>query len=64
MCGACSTRLEEWDPERGGDEYAYVAEAVRCPGCETLEDARDSVPTDANRRGVRFVLVPNPGDED
>lgn len=49
----------EWDELQDGDEYAYVAEPTRCPGCEVLEDARESVPRDANTRGVRFRLVPN-----
>lgn len=63
VCSHCGTRLEEWDESKGGDEYAYVAQATRCPGCEALEDARQQVPEDANRSGVRFHLVPNPGDE-
>lgn len=58
VCVLCGTRREEWDPEDGGDEFAYVAKAERCPGCETLADARENVPEDADTKGVHWRLVP------
>ena len=35
-CSGCGTRPEEWDPERGGDRFAYVGARRYCPGCEVL----------------------------
>jgi hypothetical protein len=32
----CGTRLEEWDPERGGHPAAYVATVRDCKGCAAI----------------------------
>lgn len=56
-CPGCGTREEEWDPERGGDRFAYVAETYRCPGCELRAMEQENIPDGA--KGVKIALVPN-----
>ena len=56
----CGTRPEEWDPELGGDEHAYVAEIRGCRGCETLASGQQQIPRDQAEKGAHVVLVPNP----
>lgn len=51
-CPGCGTRREEWEADR----FAYVAESERCPGCEVIAQEQDSVPDDADTRGVRWFL--------
>lgn len=41
-CPDCGTRLEEWDPEQGGDRFAYYAKAYKCPGCRAIHTAYDA----------------------
>lgn len=57
-CGECGTRLEDWDPEHGGDRNAYVADTVRCPGCERIAQERDLVPDGRPGYGVKIALLP------
>lgn len=55
-CPGCGTRPEEFE----GDREAFVAETRRCIGCELLELEQDGVPEEADTKGVKFFLVPNP----
>jgi len=32
-CPDCGTRLDEWDPKKGGDRHAYIPQIFTCPGC-------------------------------
>jgi len=65
-CPRCRTRAEEWDPARGGSRHAYYADADRCHGCETLEQAQREMRASGgdDELGVSLVLVPNDDDED
>lgn len=56
-CSGCGTRIEEWDPKRGGDRSAYVGQHHQCPGCEALEQEREHNVSDG-LKGVRVYLVP------
>ncbi|WP_228718401.1 hypothetical protein [Kitasatospora acidiphila] len=58
VCDGCGTRAAEWDERAGGDRFAYVAETVRCPGCELVEMERERVPDGAEGRGVKIGLRP------
>ncbi|MFE0640152.1 hypothetical protein [Streptomyces sp. NPDC058877] len=60
-CDGCGTRMAEWDPELGGDRFAYVPEPVRCVGCELIEMEREQVPSGAEGRGVKIGLRPREG---
>lgn len=57
ICSTCGTREAEWEADR----FAYVGEAVRCPGCEVLEMERDNVPE--NAKGVHLRLKKNLPDD-
>lgn len=57
-CPSCGTRRDEWDPEKGGREDAYVAAARRCKGCEAIGKRKRAVP-DGVGDGVQVVLKPN-----
>lgn len=57
-CKGCGTRDEWWDPDQGGDRFAFVVETHRCPGCEIKEQEQELVPKDA--KGISIFLVPNP----
>lgn len=64
-CSACGTREEEWDPARGGDRHAYVADARRCAGCEALAQAQRQMNAEhPDELGIRLGLVPNTDDEE
>lgn len=56
-CGRCGTRRDEWDPERGGDRNAYVADVTRCSGCEVLDQAQRDLATMEDTHGVKIGLV-------
>ncbi len=56
----CGTRPEEWDPDRGGHEHAYMAEIRACRGCETLASGQKQLPKALERLGGHIVLVRNP----
>ncbi|WP_071372486.1 hypothetical protein [Streptomyces sp. MUSC 14] len=58
VCPQCHTRLQDWDPEHGGDPHAYVTDTLRCPGCELIEQERDHVPADRSGYGVKIQLQP------
>lgn len=65
-CSGCGTRPEEWDPTVGGDRYAYVADARRCPGCEVLAQAQRDLSREQtdDTLGVRLGLVRNTDDDE
>lgn len=59
----CGTRLEEWNPDAGGDPHAYVAEIWVCPACKMKQDMLDSFRRDNKGRdgasnGVEVRLIP------
>ncbi|MEV4557203.1 hypothetical protein AB0K51_09410 [Kitasatospora sp. NPDC049285] len=60
VCEGCGTRPQEWDPDRGGDRQAYVAQTHRCLGCEVLEMEMEQVPEGADGRGVKIGLLARP----
>lgn len=63
VCRGCGTRMEEWDPERGGSRVAYVGESSRCLGCEVIEREKKNVEEGVNTDGMRFFLVKNDNPE-
>ncbi|GAA1353527.1 hypothetical protein ACFPK5_28735 [Streptomyces beijiangensis] len=58
VCTGCGTRGAEWDPDAGGDRFAYITEPSRCPGCELIEMEREQVPEGPEGRGVKIGLRP------
>jgi hypothetical protein len=54
-CKRCGTRHEEWDPDDGGRENAYVAVPVQCPGCAERGRVESKVTEDAGP-GVQVQL--------
>lgn len=64
-CQDCGTKPAEWDPAQGGSRTAYVAEPIRCLGCETRAQAHRDLQHDADQNlGVHIILVPNEEDDD
>lgn len=64
-CPQCNTRLEEWDPEKGGDINAYYPQTFIDPGCKVIHDAYDAERENSkdadgvpHMNGVRVRLVP------
>ncbi len=41
LCQSCGTRHADFDPEQGGHPRAFVATIKGCPGCATIENARE-----------------------
>lgn len=63
-CSECGTRYEEWDPELGGDIFAYYPETYLDPGCKVIHDAYDAEKENrkdqdghSNMNGVKVKLV-------
>ncbi|MFE3381650.1 hypothetical protein [Streptomyces anulatus] len=54
----CGTREDEWDPDLGGDPYAYVASARRCFGCEEIQREQQHIPEGQAGAGMKVVLLP------
>lgn len=51
VCGSCGTRADEWKQ----DPYFYVAQTVRCRGCELTMQAKKSIkPEDGDGWQVRL----------
>lgn len=48
-CHNCGTRLEEWDPKKGGHLQAYVAETYFCPGCGAIGRVYESAIKEVQR---------------
>jgi hypothetical protein len=45
----------------GGDRFAYIAHADRCPGCEIKGQEWDSISAAPGKdHGMKVGLVPNP----
>lgn len=59
-CSECGTRADEWDPELGGHDYAYLPELRKCWGCARTAEAQKRVKDGDANKGVRVVLVRNP----
>lgn len=59
-CSGCGTRRDEWNPDKGGHEHAYVATARRCHGCAALEEYKNSDRVPQGIRGLQLLLKPNP----
>lgn len=57
MCAQCGTREAEWDPDLGGDPYAYVASGRKCFGCEEIQREQKEIPESASA-GMKVVLLP------
>lgn len=57
QCGRCGSSQWEWDPERGGDEHAYQALPMKCPGCAELDLGREIL-GDSKAPGTSIQLVP------
>ena len=59
VCPGCGTRMEEWDPEQGGDRFAYAADVHTCPGCQTRGDLEHELSErDVQVSGRHVVLIP------
>ncbi|MEU6925461.1 hypothetical protein [Streptomyces sp. NPDC046631] len=58
MCPQCGTRESEWDPDLGGDPYAYVASSRRCFGCEEIQRVQKHIPDGQAGAGMKVVLLP------
>jgi hypothetical protein len=58
-CPECGTRLDEWDPGKGGHDHAYTAELRKCWGCNTTAAAKARI-TEEMGAGVHVALVANP----
>jgi hypothetical protein len=58
VCTQCGTRESEWDPEFGGDPYAYAAAARKCFGCEEIQREQQRIPAGAAGAGMKVVLLP------
>ena len=60
-CKNCGTREEEWDPDRGGDRYAYGAEIRRCRGCEVKQMGEEGVSGNVAEygRGIYIAMRKN-----
>jgi hypothetical protein len=60
-CSGCGTRADEWDPNKGGDRRAYVAEVRVCPGCAVRErgEADLNDPAKKAERGKKLWMRRN-----
>ncbi|MGS2592119.1 hypothetical protein [Streptomyces hebeiensis] len=58
VCPQCGTRESDWDPDLGGDPYAYVAQVHKCWGCEELQARQKEIPEGAAGAGLKVVLLP------
>jgi hypothetical protein len=56
-CRSCGTRPDEWDPAKGGDRVAYVAQLTTCRGCQQIENRRAAISEDHDARGQHILLV-------
>lgn len=58
-CPSCGTRPNEWDPEQGGHDHAYVAKLHKCYGCAERARAEKRI-TKEMGAGVTPRLERNP----
>ena len=54
VCSKCGTPRGDWE----GDRFAYVADLIRCQGCETVAQASSQVPEQEQGKGVFIALLP------
>lgn len=54
ICSECGTPRPVWDEDR----FAFVAELVRCQGCETIGQASRQVPEQEQGKGVFIQMIP------
>jgi len=59
-CPQCGTRPDEWDPEQGGHDDAYVTELHQCWGCDTAAQTEKRNADKLKKPGVHVKLVRNP----
>ena len=60
-CTSCGTHPDWWDPAKGGDRNALIADTRRCPGCEIKEQLQEQVrESDGSKHGISVFLTPNP----
>lgn len=57
-CPDCGTRLEEWDPKKGGHRQAYAAVTFRCPGCMQSEAVWTDIHKQDHHEGIKVRLEP------
>ncbi|GLY81834.1 hypothetical protein [Actinoallomurus iriomotensis] len=57
-CSSCGTRPDEWDPKRGGDRRAYVAQVEICRGCQAVQARNAGLTEDQRHGGAHVVLRP------
>jgi hypothetical protein len=58
VCPQCGTREADWDPDLGGDPYAYLASVHKCFGCEEIQRAQKDIPDGSAAAGLKVVLLP------
>lgn len=58
LCSDCRTRASDWDPAQGGHRHAYIADTIRCPGCEVIAQEQSRVPDGSAGYGVKITLLP------
>lgn len=56
-CRSCGTHPDDWDPDKGGRRDAYTAEVVVCPGCRSIDAARDRE-SETKIQGAHLMLRP------
>lgn len=54
-CKDCGTRLEEYDPKKGGSRQAHIARVFTCPGCARAGDALDAAQKSAKPHGAGAI---------
>ncbi|KIF66286.1 hypothetical protein HY68_36915 [Streptomyces sp. AcH 505] len=58
VCPQCGTREADWDPDLGGDPYAYEASTHMCFGCEEVARVQKEIPDGPASAGMKVVLLP------
>lgn len=56
MCSDCRTRLDEWDPKKGGHRQAYATATYMCPGCQQAETVMEGIAKEGQSKGVKVRL--------
>jgi hypothetical protein len=57
-CADCGTKLEEWDPKRGGHRQAYAVKEFICPGCLQSEAVWEGIHREKSHKGKKLRLEP------
>lgn len=50
-CPSCGTRPDEWDPDKGGHDHAYVGELHKCWGCHETAKIEKSAESKIKQAG-------------